>query len=242
MRKMVQDKLIVALDGTTEDILWWARELRDEVSWVKVGMTNFYAEGPQLVRQIQEYGYKVFLDLKLHDIPYQVKGAAKQLAQLGVDMITVHASGGLAMLKAAREGLIEGAKMAAKPVPKLLAVTVLTSLNDEDLATLGIHATSQEQVERLALLAKEAQVDGVVCSPLEARLVSDILGPEALIVTPGIRPAWAAANDQARITTPASALKNGSTHLVVGRPITASEKKQEAITLILEEMQEALDD
>ena len=234
-----KDNLIVALDGSTQDLLWWARELKGTVSWVKIGMTNFYAEGPQLVRQVQEYGYKIFLDLKLHDIPHQVRGAAFQLAQLGVDMVTIHASGGSDMIAAAREGLDEGAKLAHKSAPKLLAVTVLTSLDDNALHALGVESSSGEHVKRLAQLAYAAGADGVVCSPLESALVRETLGDDALIVTPGVRPQWAAANDQMRITTPSQALKNGSTHLVIGRPITAANDKAQAILDILEEMKEA---
>lgn len=237
-----KDSLIVALDGTTEDILWWAREMRAHVSWVKVGMTNFYAEGPQLVKQIQEYGYKIFLDLKLHDIPHQVRGAAYQLALLGVDMVTVHASGGSDMIRAAREGLDLGAKALGKEAPRLLAVTVLTSLDDNALQTVGVFDSSADQVKRLAELAYAAGADGVVCSPLESTLVRETLGKDALIVTPGVRPAWAAVNDQIRITTPSKALANGSTHLVVGRPITAAEDKLAAVEKILEEMKEGLDE
>lgn len=238
--KDFSDNVIVALDGSTEEILWWARELKEHAQWVKIGMTNFYAEGPQLVRQIQEYGYHIFLDLKLHDIPHQVRGAAYQLGKLGVDMVTVHASGGSDMIAAAREGLIEGANVAHKHTPKLLAVTVLTSLSDSTLHSLGIEQSSSDQVKRLAQLAYTAGADGVVCSPLEATMVRETLGEEALIVTPGVRPLWAEANDQSRVTTPAQALKNGSTHLVIGRPITGAKDKVKALLDIFEEMKGSL--
>lgn len=234
-RIAAREALIVALDGDDVSIAKWARRLQGTVDFVKVGMTNFYDQGPALIEELKERGFKIFLDLKLHDIPHQVRGAAETLGRLGVDMVTVHASGGAAMIAAARSGLEVGAESAGLPRPSLLAVTVLTSLGSADLTALGIRSTPAEQVKRLARLALSAGADGIVCSPREARLVHEI-DTHASIVTPGVRPVWALVGDQARIMTPAEALEAGSTHLVVGRPITSADDSAAAARRILEEM------
>ena len=233
-----RSSLIVALDGSVEQIYAWTDQLQDEVDWVKIGMTNFYAQGPQLVADIKKKGFNIFLDLKLHDIPHQVEGAAFQLASLGVGMVTIHASGGRDMIAAARKGLDAGAQSAGVKAPALLAVTVLTSMSDDTLHEIGVSASSREQVARLAQLAFAAGADGIVCSPLESALVKEVAPAGALIVTPGVRPTWAAAQDQVRIQTPAQALENGSTHLVVGRPITGADNSAEAARKVLAEMGE----
>lgn len=230
--------LIVALDGSVEQIQSWTDDLQGEVDWVKVGMTNFYAQGPQLIADIKKKGFDIFLDLKLHDIPYQVEGAARQLATLGVGMVTIHASGGHDMIAAARRGLDAGAREAGVQAPALLAVTVLTSMSDDNLHEIGVTASSKAQVNRLAELAFKAGADGIVCSPLESSLVKEVAPTGGVIVTPGVRPTWAAAQDQARIQTPAQALANGSTHLVVGRPITGAQDCVQAARKVLAEMGE----
>jgi orotidine-5'-phosphate decarboxylase len=200
-------------------------------------MTLYYAEGPDIVERLSELGFRVFLDLKLHDIPHQVEGAAAQIARLGVGMFTVHASGGEDMMRGAVDAARSAAAEAGLPAPAVLAVTVLTSTDDDGLAAIGANRTSAEQVELLAQLARRAGVDGVVCSPREAAEMRMILGENALVVTPGIRPAWAEVGDQARIATPAAALAAGASHLVIGRPITAAPMPSHALDRILAEIE-----
>ncbi|TLM77431.1 MAG: orotidine-5'-phosphate decarboxylase, partial [Actinobacteria bacterium] len=200
----------------------------------------FYEAGPEVVAHLRDMGFKVFIDLKLHDIPHQVEGAAERLGRLGAGMITVHASGGAAMVSAARRGAAAGAQAAGLPAPTLLAVTVLTSMNDEMLAAVGVDRPAAEQVELLARGADAGGADGVVCSPHEAARMRVLLGEGAAIVTPGVRPGWAETGDQQRIATPASALEAGASHLVVGRPITAAAVPADAAKKILDEMEGAL--
>ena len=214
------DHVIVAFDCTQERAYELADELSGQLVWAKVGMELFYACGADLVRDLKARGLKVFLDLKLNDIPNTVKCASRVLAGLGVDMMTIHASGGPAMVAAAREGLDEGAAAAGLPAPKLLAVTVLTSMDASQLEAIGIDVPPAEQVERLARLAHEAKLDGIVCSPIEAAQMRELLGPDAIIITPGVRPKGAALGDQSRVATPAEAFAAGASHLVIGRPIT----------------------
>jgi orotidine-5'-phosphate decarboxylase len=231
----MRDSIIVALDlPDAEAALEVARALRGRVGWVKVGMTLFYAEGPGIVRDLRALGFKVFVDLKLHDIPHQVEGACKTLVRLGADMFTVHASGGRAMLEAAVSATDKAAEKFRVPRPKIVAVTVLTSLDDVALAEIGCAHTSAGQVHSLATLAKETGMDGVVCSPEEAAEMRALLGPDALVVTPGVRPAGTEAADQARVATPAQALEAGASHLVIGRPITGAEDPAAAVKRIIE--------
>ena len=227
---MVTDSpIIVALDLPRAEALALASALRGRVRWVKVGMTLFYAEGPSIVSALRDLGFDVFLDLKLNDIPHQVEGAAAAIARLGVGMFTIHAGGGAAMMRAAVESSRRVAAEVGLPAPAVLAVTVLTSTDDEGLTEIGVDATASEQVSRLALLARGAGVDGVVCSPRESAEMRGLLGGEVLIVTPGVRPEWAGAGDQARVSTPHDALAAGATHLVIGRPITAAADPIEAL-------------
>ena len=234
---MPDNPVIVALDVGRDEALSLADSLRGRVRWLKVGMTLYYAEGPEIVARLREKGFDVFVDLKLHDIPHQVAGAAASLACLGVGMITVHASGGSAMMRAAVDGSLKAAEECGLAAPKVLAVTVLTSTSDAGLAEIGVPGTAREQVRRLAELARDAGVDGVVCSPHEAAEVRALLGGQALVVTPGVRPTWAEAGDQARTSTPSDALAAGASHLVVGRPITAAPDPAEAASRILEEIE-----
>ncbi len=213
---MSDSKIIVALDypGAAQALALVAR-LDPALCRLKVGKELFTTAGPQLVEQLQQRGFEVFLDLKFHDIPNTTAQACKAAASLGVWMVNVHALGGRRMMEAAREGLANFAKP-----PKLIAVTVLTSMAQADLAEIGIAATPAEQVSRLAVLAQASGMDGVVCSAQEAALLRKRLGAEFCLVTPGIRPADASADDQSRIMTPRAALENGSSYLVIGRPIT----------------------
>ena len=213
---MSDPKIIVALDyPDAASALILVARLDPALCRLKVGKELFTVAGPQLVEQLQARGFEVFLDLKFHDIPNTTAQACKAAASLGVWMVNVHASGGRRMMEAAREGLANFAKR-----PKLIAVTVLTSMAQADLAELGITVSPAEQVLRLAALTQSSGLDGVVCSAQEAALLRKQAGAEFCLVTPGIRPADAAADDQSRIMTPRAALENGSSYLVIGRPIT----------------------
>ena len=200
--------------------------------WVKVGLELFLAEGGSLVSRLRDAGYQVFLDLKLHDIPNTVTGAVRAVLPLEPALLTVHAAGGETMLRAAAEA-------AAGSVTRLLAVTVLTSLGEADLAAIGVNASSDVQVQRLARLAAAGGIDGMVCSPREVAHLRRLL-PAAHLVTPGIRPTQAAGDDQSRTGTPTAALLAGSSQIVVGRPVTASADPGAALMAIFEEMQTAI--
>ena len=235
---MADDRLIVALDVSTMDAMKSiVSSLGDSVSFYKVGMELFYAEGDQTVRYLQEHGKHVFLDLKLHDIPNTVAHGVSSLTRLGANFITIHGQGGPIMMKAAAEAARESAEKLGIERPKLLAITVLTSFDDESWTSIGGQLPIADQVIRLAKLAKESGMDGVVCSALEARMIRDACEPDFLIVTPGIRPSFAATHDQKRIATPSSALQDGASRLVIGRPITQADNPQEAVRLIIEEME-----
>ena len=186
---MADDRLIVALDVSTMDAMKSiVSSLGDSVSFYKVGMELFYAEGDQTVRYLQEHGKHVFLDLKLHDIPNTVAHGVSSLTRLGANLITIHGQGGPIMMKAAAEAARESAEKLGIERPKLLAITVLTSFDDESWTSIGGQLPIADQVIRLAKLAKESGMDGVVCSALEAKMIREACGPDFLIVTPGIRP------------------------------------------------------
>ncbi|WP_277302041.1 orotidine-5'-phosphate decarboxylase [Veillonella caviae] len=235
---MADDRLIVALDVSTMNAMKSiVSSLGDSVSFYKVGMELFYAEGDQTVRYLQDQGKHVFLDLKLHDIPNTVAHGVSSLTRLGANLITIHGQGGPIMMKVAAQAARESAEQLGIERPKLLAITVLTSFDDEAWTSIGGQLPISDQVIRLAKLAKESGMDGVVCSALEAKMIREACGPDFLIVTPGIRPSFAATNDQKRIATPASALADGASRLVIGRPITQAANPQEAVRLIIEEME-----
>ena len=235
-----RNRLIVALDVPGEaQAIEMANRLESSCRWFKVGLELFVAAGPAVLEQLADRGYSIFLDLKLHDIPNTVAGAVRSAASLGARMITLHASGGPAMLASARAAL-EGL---ANP-PQLLAVTVLTSMDAAQLAATGHARSPAEQVELLARMAFEAGIHGFVCSPQEVAALRAFAGPEAVLVTPGIRPSTSQTpsrpDDQKRIATPAQALRNGASYLVVGRPITQVPEPATAAATILKEMAEAL--
>jgi orotidine-5'-phosphate decarboxylase len=231
-----RDRLIVALDVPTAKAAGEiVRDLGDSVSFYKVGLQLFAAEGPAIVRELTAAGRLVFLDLKLHDIPNTVASAVKSVAGLGVDLLTIHAAGGLRMLKAAVD-----AAASVPNRPKLLAVTILTSLTDQELESTGISGGVAGQVSRMAALAKNAGCDGVVASALELPMLRQQLGKEPIILVPGLRPRGSAAGDQARTAEPAQAIEAGATYLVVGRPITAAENRREAAEAIQKEISSAL--
>jgi orotidine-5'-phosphate decarboxylase len=229
----IRQALIVALDTDVHTALSLARTLRGHVGYLKVGMTLFYAEGPDIVRRFVDMGFSVFVDLKLHDIPHQVEGAAREVARAGARMFTVHAAGGRTMMEAAVRGACEGSAECGSDTPDVLAVTVLTSLDRDALRSLGVERSPADQVDLLTRLAREAGVQGVVCSPREASVAREILGPEALVVTPGVRPNWSGADDQARVATPEDALAAGASHLVIGRPITGASEPASAVERIV---------
>lgn len=233
----MNENLIVALDVDEAATLDLADSLSGVIRWVKVGMTLFYAHGPSIVSRLRDAGFAVFLDLKLHDIPHQVEGAARSVAGLGAGMLTVHASGGGEMIAAAVRGARAGAAAVGLEPPTILAVTVLTSMDDAGLRHIGVSMPSSEQVPLLGGIAMDAGAGGVVCSPLEAADMRRLLGPDALVVTPGVRPAWAARGDQSRILTPAEALAAGASHLVVGRPVTGAAEPLAAARRIIAEIE-----
>jgi orotidine-5'-phosphate decarboxylase len=234
-----RDKLIVALDlPSGSAAAQMAERLLGHVGLFKVGSELFTAEGPVTVRYLITTGHKVFLDLKFHDIPNTVRAAAREAAELGVSLVNVHASGGRKMMESALEG-VRSAGAAPEAGTKVLAVTMLTSLEAQDLAELGISGTPMEAVVRLARLAQTAGLDGVVASAREIAAIRQACGPEFLIVTPGIRPASSAINDQARIATPSSAIAAGASYLVVGRPITGAPDPVAAADAIVAEMDTA---
>ena len=211
-------RVFVALDfSNAVDALALVDRLDPRDCGLKVGKELFVTAGPDLVRDLVGRGFAVFLDLKFHDIPNTVAGACAAATRLGVAMLNVHAGGGRAMLAAARDAVDRSATNAR---PLLIAVTVLTSLDDADMRELGIHATAQAHALRLAKLAQACGLDGVVCSAQEAVALREACGAGFKLVTPGIRPADAAKDDQARIVTPEAAIRGGADYLVIGRPVT----------------------
>jgi orotidine-5'-phosphate decarboxylase len=227
--------IIVALDFPNADAaLRLVDQLGGAVRNYKVGKELFVAEGPSVVRRIRERGFEVFLDLKFHDIPNTVSRACLETARLGARWCTLHASGGSDMMRAASDA-VRTAKEGQRPY--LLAVTVLTSLDDAALKEIGVDHTTAGQVLHLARLAKKSGMDGVVASVQEAQLIREELGPGFLIVTPGVRPASDKANDQKRVATPREAARAGADYIVVGRPITAAANPREAALAIRGELQ-----
>ena len=238
---MADERLIVALDfHTLDDVKNLVNELGDSVNFYKVGMELFYSVGAGVVEWLKAQDKKIFLDLKLHDIPNTVAGGLCSLMNLGANILNVHASGGYAMMKTAADALKVESERRGIERPKLIAITVLTSIGDAEWADLGFTLKTANQVVRFAKLAQKAGLDGVVASPQEAALIRDACGENFLIVTPGIRPAGANIDDQSRIATPAAALQNGATHLVIGRPIRAAQNPRDAAEKILAEMEAAL--
>ena len=235
---MADNRIITALDvHSLEEMKALVTRLGDSISFYKVGMELFYSAGPDAVRYLKEQGKHVFLDLKVHDIPNTVGQSIRALTRLGADFMTLHGTGGRVMMEAAAEAVRDEAEKLGIERPRLLAVTVLTSIDEESWQEIGGKYSIAETVRRLAKLAKEAGIDGTVSSPYEAKAIREMNGPDFLIVTPGIRPSFAAANDQKRFTTPAQALRDGASHLVIGRPITKAEDPKDAVCKILDEIQ-----
>jgi orotidine-5'-phosphate decarboxylase len=231
-----RDRIIIALDVQTKDEgIALVSRLKDARTF-KVGLELFTSEGPALFKKLKALRKDVFLDLKLHDIPNTVAGAVRSAFKHGVQMTTIHASGGREMMARAADIARHTARETGRPKPLLLGVTILTSLRSADLQEIGLGPDVGSQVLRLAGLAKAAGLDGVVCSPHEIEVLRREYGPDLIIVTPGIRPVWAAAQDQKRIMTPAEAVALGADYLVIGRPITGAPSPNEAFLRIVEEL------
>jgi len=231
---IAKDRLAIALDvPDAPSAIDLVDRLGDTVTWLKVGMELYYATGNSLIAELQKRGYRIFLDLKLHDIPNTVAGGIRSTARAGVDLLTVHAGGGSSMLRAAADAV------GRQDRPRLLAVTVLTSIDAPQLNDLGVSDSPAEQVLRLAHLAWKSGIRGMVCSAEEVVNLRNELGPEAYLVVPGIRPAGSATDDQKRIATPHDAIAAGASMLVVGRPVTKAPDPAGAATAILDEIANA---
>lgn len=230
--KNLGPRIVIALDYAEPRLaLELVERLEPSRCRLKVGKELFTRGGPHLVETLRGKGYDIFLDLKFHDIPNTVAGACSAAADLGVWMVNVHALGGSRMMTAAREAL---AKSAHRPL--LIAVTILTSMGEEDLRGIGLNGAPADNVARLASLAQQSGLDGVVCSPQEVAMLRQQAGSDFCLVTPGIRPSWSAKGDQTRITTPADAVRLGADYLVIGRPITAAENPMSALEAIENEL------
>tara|TARA_R110000772_G_scaffold215694_2_gene326301 strand:- start:148091 stop:148828 length:738 start_codon:yes stop_codon:yes gene_type:complete len=233
--KSPADRILVALDTTdAAGAVALAQGVKGAVGGVKLGKEFFTAQGPEGVRKVSAAGLPVFLDLKFHDIPNTVAGAVRAAAPLQPFMLNVHASGGRAMMEAAAKAATDAAQGGHRPL--VLAVTVLTSLSDEDLIEVGINNETKAQVAKLAKLAQEAGMDGVVCSAHEIKVIRSVCGPDFTLVVPGIRPEWAVKGDQKRVVTPRDAVSLGADYLVIGRPITQADDPVAAAARIADEL------
>lgn len=227
------EQIIIALDfETRQEIINFLDQFKDEKLFVKVGMEAYYQSGPEIITDIKERGHTIFLDLKLHDIPNTVERTMRNLSKMGVDLTTVHAAGGLQMMEAAKRGMGNKAKV--------VAVTQLTSTSEQQMRSEQlVHATLKDSVLNYAQLAKDAGLDGVVCSPLEVSMIHEGCGQELLCITPGIRPQNSLIGDQKRVTTPREAKQNGSNFIVIGRPITQADDPVRAYREIKKEWENA---
>lgn len=236
-----QERLIIALDTSSMDeALRSVDLLGGSARWFKVGSQLFTSCGKEVVGRIKRAGFKVFLDLKFHDIPATVSLAGMCAADMDADLFNVHALGGWKMMKTTMDEVSAHCAKAGKPRPSIIAVTVLTSMTSADLNEIGVPGSPDEEVIRLARLAKASGLDGVVASPLETRLIREKVGDGFLIVTPGVRPLWAGKDDQSRVKTPAEAIKEGADHIVVGRPILKAANPSDAAKRVLDEIVSAM--
>jgi len=233
-----KDRLIIALDyPDLAPALALARPLAPHVGLFKIGLELFNSAGPRAITEIRELGAGVFYDAKLYDIPNTVAGAAAAAGRLGLSLLNVHTLGGKAMMAAAKEAAVRGAREAGFSAPRVIGVTIVTSLGDREVQEeLGLRESASAAALRLASLAKEAGLDGVVCSVQEVSEIKRICGTGFVTVTPGIRPAWSERGDQSRIATPAQALEAGADYLVIGRPVTRAADPRRAVAEILAEM------
>ncbi|MGD1713864.1 orotidine-5'-phosphate decarboxylase [Dapis sp. BLCC M172] len=236
---MTIDKIIVPLDVPTEAAAIALIDKLPEIIWWKVGLELFVSCGPQILSILKQRQKRIFLDLKFHDIPNTVAGACRAAASYGVDLLTIHATAGRAALTKAQEAVMEGAKATGQNSPKLIAITILTSLTSRDLAfDLKIPLELPEYALQMALLAQESGLSGAVCSPQEVEQLRRVCGDDFVLVCPGIRPSWAEVGDQKRSLTPSQAIKAGADYLVIGRPITAAADPKEALERICQEIEE----
>lgn len=234
-------QVLAALDTVSvNEAVDWAHKLDGAVAGLKLGLEFFIANGQLGYRRIAATGLPIFLDLKLHDIPNTVAGALRAIVPLQPSILTVHAGGGLAMMQAARDAAAENADKQNLRRPRIVGVTVLTSLDDKDLVAVGQSAPASDQVKRLAELARSAGLDGVVCSPHEIEALRRELGEDFLLVVPGVRPSWAESGDQKRVRSPGDAAKAGADYLVIGRPITQAPDPRDAASRIALEIGAAL--
>jgi len=232
-----KERLIVALDLDSEEkAVAMAERLKNDVRFFKIGFELFSSCGPRIVERMREMGCDVFLDLKFHDIPNTVAKAAMSIMRLGVYMFNVHTLGGYDMMKNTADAVETEAARSGVVRPLVLGVTILTSMDEKLLKKVGINATMKTEVLRLARLAKDAGLDGVVASASEAKLIRQKLGKDFLIVTPGVRPSWSVAHDQKRVTTPKKAIRDGADFIVVGRPILEAKDPAHAAREIMREM------
>jgi orotidine-5'-phosphate decarboxylase len=231
----IADRIIVPLDVQTRQAALALVDFLPQVSFWKVGLELFVSEGPQIVRELKARHKRVFLDLKLHDIPNTVAGACRSAAHLNVDLLTLHATGGRRALQEAQAALVE--VQGENPQTRLIAITLLTSLNARDLAfDLKVPLELPQYALEMALLARDCGLPGAVCSPHEAAQLREVCGPDFLLVCPGVRPTWAAKGDQQRAMSPAEAFKAGANYLVIGRPITTAPDPAIAFQRICEEV------
>lgn len=233
----IAERIIVPLDVPSASEAIALIDRLDEVRFFKVGLELFVSTGPQILKLLKDRQKRIFLDLKFHDIPNTVAGACRAAAGYGVDLITIHATAGKQALQAAQAAVQQGAEATGENPPKLIAITLLTSLNGRDLAfDLKVPLELAEYALLMALLAKDSGLDGAVCSPQEAQQLRQVCGDEFVIVCPGVRPEWAEKGDQKRSLTPAEAIKAGADYLVIGRPITAASDPAAAFQRICEEL------
>lgn len=240
--QQARDAIIVALDCDIARAKELADILQGRATWVKVGMTLFYREGPRVVKLFKDRGFKVFLDLKLFDIPFQVEGAAESAALTGADIISIHALGSSEMIQAAARGVArasagaDAAGHVGAEAAKIISISVLTSMNDDSLKEIGIESSVEDEVSRLGALAARSGSNGMVCSPHECASMRACFGEDGLIVVPGVRPKSACANDQKRVATPAFALSHGASKIVIGRPITQADDPRASFDAIVDEI------
>ncbi|MGB3508855.1 MAG: orotidine-5'-phosphate decarboxylase [Microcoleaceae cyanobacterium] len=232
------DKIIVPLDVPTEEAAIALIDQLPQVTWWKVGLELFVSCGPNILSILKQRQKRIFLDLKFHDIPNTVAGACRSAASYGVDLLTIHATAGRVALTAAQEAVTVGANATGQKPPKLIAITILTSLTSRDVAfDLKIPLELPEYALQMALLAQETGLSGAVCSPQEVEQLRRVCGDDFVLVCPGVRPSWAKAGDQKRSLTPAQAIKAGADYLVIGRPITAVADPKEALERICQEIE-----